>query len=61
VEDGVTGYICDSVEEMVKAVEMVGEIEPKACRERVERFFSREIMAGSYLRLYLDVLEGREW
>jgi glycosyltransferase involved in cell wall biosynthesis/predicted SAM-dependent methyltransferase/intein/homing endonuclease len=61
VEDGVTGYVCDSVEEMVKAVERVGEIEPKACRERVERFFSREIMAGSYLRLYLDVLEGREW
>lgn len=61
VEDGVTGYVCDTTEQMVKAVKRVDSIRPEACRRRVEENFSRETMATLYSRCYTDILSGKEW
>jgi len=61
LEDGVTGFICDTIDGMVKAVGKVDLIKPEACRERVGRLFTREIMAKNYLEAYRDILDGKEW
>lgn len=61
IEEGVTGFICDSVDEMVEAMGKVDSIKPEACRQRVERLFSREVMAKNYVEAYKSILNGDEW
>ncbi|MBA7475660.1 Ubiquinone biosynthesis O-methyltransferase, mitochondrial [subsurface metagenome] len=61
LQDRVTGFICYTIDAMVKAVGKVDLIKPEACRERVERLFTREIMAKNYLEAYRDILLGKEW
>ena len=52
IEDGVTGFVCDSVEEMALAVERVGELDRAACRQAALDRFSAAQMAGGYEALY---------
>ena len=49
--DGVTGFICDDVDEMVDAVGRLDEIDPEACREQAKRFDSATMCEG-YADLY---------
>jgi glycosyltransferase involved in cell wall biosynthesis len=49
VEDGRTGFLCDSVNEMVAAVGRIGAISRAECRRSMERRFS--------LEMHLDRLE----
>jgi glycosyltransferase involved in cell wall biosynthesis len=56
VVDGVTGFVCDSVHDMVEAVGRVGTLERAACRAHVERHFSPVAMADGYERAYATVL-----
>lgn len=58
IADGVTGLLADDVEQMVAAVERVGEIKPFRCRQRVEREFSAARMAQDYERIYERITEG---
>jgi glycosyltransferase involved in cell wall biosynthesis len=58
VEDGVTGFIGDSLEEMALAVRRLGELDRAACRRRVEQRFSAEQMAAGYERIYQNVLRA---
>ena len=51
VEHGVTGFVCDDVEEMVEAVARLGEIDPDACRRRAATF-SGDAMCRRYLDVY---------
>ncbi len=57
IEDGKTGFVVDTVEEMVNAVKKIDTISPKACREHVEREFSPLKMAEGYWEAYAEVLE----
>jgi glycosyltransferase involved in cell wall biosynthesis len=57
---GKTGFVVDTVDEMVEAVSLVGTIDPYDCREHVRSHFAPEIMAGHYLRVYDEVLERAE-
>lgn len=57
VADGHTGLLVDSPEEMVAALERVSKIDPRACREHIERRFSATRMASHYERLYQRVLQ----
>jgi Glycosyl transferases group 1 len=52
VEDGVTGFICDDVEELPDAIWRVDQIDPKACRRRVFDCFDVADMVDSYEALY---------
>ena len=52
IADGETGYVVDSVDEAVDAVEKIPAIDRSACRNRVERLFSREAMVKGYERVY---------
>ncbi len=56
VEDGVTGFVTDDVEGMVRAVARLGEIDRKACRARVEALFSDRAVVEGYLGVYRDMI-----
>lgn len=57
VADGETGILVDNAEQMAAAVAQAGAIDPRACRARVETFFSSQRMADDYERLYARVWE----
>jgi hypothetical protein len=51
--------VCDTVREMIEAVEKVGRLDRAACRHHVERHFSAQAMADGYERAYAQVLARR--
>jgi glycosyltransferase involved in cell wall biosynthesis len=53
--DGVTGFICDDVDEMVAAVDRLDEIDPAACRARARRF-GAERMCEAYEAVYRSLV-----
>lgn len=55
---GVTGFICDSYEEMVESVPKVRKLDRARSREHVERHFSPQIMVSDYEAVYESVLAG---
>jgi len=59
VRHGETGYIVDTLDQMVQAVQRSDAIRPWQCREVVEREFSSSRMADAYLEVYRGLLEGR--
>jgi glycosyltransferase involved in cell wall biosynthesis len=58
IEDGVTGFICSSEDEMVAAVARVGELDRARCRAEAERRFSPTTMASAYEDIYQRLALG---
>jgi glycosyltransferase involved in cell wall biosynthesis len=58
VLDGRTGFLRSSLDEMVEAVELAGDISPEECRSWVERSFSPESMVRGYEAVYRRVAAG---
>ena len=56
IETGVTGFVVDSVEEMVAASQRIGELSRAACRGRVERCYSDRAVTDGYLRIYSEMI-----
>ena len=56
VDDGVTGFVCDDVDQMVAAVARLDEIDPHACRRVVEERFTVAAMSAGYERLYRELV-----
>ena len=59
VEHGVTGFVCADLETMIASVGRLNTIQRRACRARVEQFFSDTAVADAYLSVYRDMIEGR--
>ena len=59
VEHGVTGFVVDTVDEMVAAVGMIDTISRAACRKSVERRFSEGAVADGYLAIYESMIARR--
>jgi glycosyltransferase involved in cell wall biosynthesis len=59
LDDGVTGFICDDVDQMVAAVDRLDEIDPAACRRTVEERFSVARMTAGYAARYERLVAGR--
>jgi glycosyltransferase involved in cell wall biosynthesis len=57
VQHGVNGFVCDSVEEMIAAVNRLASIERKRCRRIAEEKFSDRVVVESYERLYYQLLQ----
>ena len=57
IGDGRTGFLVDTVGEAVKALDRLGEIDPAACRERVQRLFSIDAMVEGYERVYRAIFD----
>jgi glycosyltransferase involved in cell wall biosynthesis len=58
VVHGKTGFVVNSIEEMVGAVKEIERIKPGNCREHVENHFSIVSMAQKYSDLYQSILEA---
>jgi glycosyltransferase involved in cell wall biosynthesis len=56
LEHGVTGFICDTEDEMVDAVKRIDEIDRSRCRSEAERRFSPAVMADAYERVYEQLI-----
>ncbi len=59
VQDGVCGFVCATVKEMIEAVPRVATLDRTACRRYAERHFSPEAMATAYEAIYDRVLTAR--
>ena len=60
LEDGVTGFVVDKVEEAVAAVERIGTLSRPRCRQAFTRRFSVEAMVQGYREVYADVIGARQ-
>ena len=56
IEHGVTGYVVDTVDDMVEAEKIVGRIDPAQCRAHVRERFSPARMAEGYVSIYERIL-----
>lgn len=56
---GETGFICDTLDEMIASVPRVAELDRCRCRERVDVHFSAEVMAARYEEVYERLLVQR--
>lgn len=52
VEDGLTGFVVDSIEEAVQAVSGLGRLSRARCRRAFEQRFDAERMAADYVEVY---------
>ncbi|HTV08469.1 MAG TPA: glycosyltransferase [Candidatus Aquilonibacter sp.] len=58
VEDRVTGFLVNNVEEMAEAIRNIDQISHEACRAAAEERFSRDRMVRHYFDLYGALLTG---
>jgi glycosyltransferase involved in cell wall biosynthesis len=56
IEHGVTGYVVESIEEGVRAVNDIDRLSRAACRESFERRFDARRMATEYVDVYRRVM-----
>ncbi|MFC1862001.1 glycosyltransferase family 4 protein [Chloroflexota bacterium] len=59
IAHGVTGFVVETMEEFIEALEHIDEISPQECRKRAESMFTSRAMVDNYERAYLKIL-GRE-
>jgi hypothetical protein len=52
IDHGVTGFLCETLEEMVQSVRHVSVLERSRCRQAFDARFSTERMVKDYLRVY---------
>ena len=56
VQDGINGFVCESVEEMASAVPRISAIDRRRCRASCEQRFSDQAITDAYLGLYSVVI-----
>jgi glycosyltransferase involved in cell wall biosynthesis len=59
IDHGVTGFLIDTPEEALAAIDRIGEIDRAAVRRRVVEHFTIDRMADAYVSLYRRVLGNR--
>jgi len=60
VKHGENGYLCETDDDILKAVGQVDEIEKRKCLETAQRF-SSDVMIENYIKLYEEVMDGEAW
>lgn len=60
IQEGQTGFLVNNVNEAVLALERLSGIDRRACRQRVEQYFSIETMVEGYERVYATIFDLRE-
>ncbi len=59
VEDGLTGFVCDDVDQIVRQFAHLGDLSPRRIRERARERFNSERMIAGYEAVYRSVLAER--
>ncbi|MBA5865134.1 MAG: glycosyltransferase [Nitrospira sp. CR1.3] len=60
INDAVTGFVCEALDDMVKAVDRLAEIDRGRCRQVFEHRFTVNRMAQDYLRVYRRLIMKTE-
>ncbi|MGE0473475.1 MAG: glycosyltransferase family 4 protein [Nitrospirales bacterium] len=60
IKDGHTGFICDTVEQMVRAVPWVSTLSRQRCRRDFEKRFTVKRMVQEYIRTYEKLVSCQE-
>jgi glycosyltransferase involved in cell wall biosynthesis len=60
IVDGKTGFVVDSVSEMIEAVDRIDSIDPHECRRHVNNHFSITSMTDKYTDIYRQIIEGHK-
>ena len=58
VQDGVSGWVCSSVDAMAQRIRAVADFKPENVRAYAERRFSLDRMVRKYTDLYGEILDG---
>ena len=58
IDHGVTGFVCETLDEMAEAVGQVSLIDRRRCRETFDERFTADRMARDYVALYERILDG---
>lgn len=58
ITHGSTGFLCDTVEEMVEATRHIDQLDRVACRRVCEERFSQPVMTARYLELYRRIAKS---
>ena len=56
IDEGITGFVVDNIDDAVRAVNRIGELDRRICRRVFEKRFSAERMAHDYLAVYRRLL-----
>jgi glycosyltransferase involved in cell wall biosynthesis len=59
IEDGVTGFIVDGLEDAIRAAERISTLSRKRCRRMFEQRFSASRMAAGYLAVYQRLIGSK--
>jgi glycosyltransferase involved in cell wall biosynthesis len=59
IQDGKTGYLCDSIEDCVEAVHKVHQLDRMDCHDHVAANFSVQRMADGYEAAYRQVMQAK--
>lgn len=59
IDDGITGYICDSLDEAVERVDRITTLDRRKCRAAVEMRFNAALNVLRHERLYQRVVTNR--
>jgi len=57
VQEGRTGFLVENVNQAVRALERISDIDRRRCRERVQQCFSVQTMVEGYERVYAAIFE----
>lgn len=57
IDDGITGFVCESLAEMAEAVERLPLIDRRRCRSAFEERFTADRMARDYVAMYDRMME----
>jgi glycosyltransferase involved in cell wall biosynthesis len=60
LEEGVTGFTVESVDQAVQAVQRVNDLERRQIRRRFEQRFSAERVSRDYLAIYRKLIQARD-
>jgi len=60
IKDGKTGFLVNNLNEAVRAIERISQIDRRACRKRVEQLFSIETMVQGYERVYETIFKQED-
>ncbi len=56
---GKTGFVLDSMQDMLEAFKIISKISPSDCRRHIKDNFSIASMAGKYAELYQQIIDER--
>jgi len=58
VEDSVTGFVRDGLDSLAACVDLLPQIDRVACRMRVERLYSGDVIVSAYETVYRQAIAG---